>query len=765
MKSQRSGARRWLGLGLLLCLFNAHPTSAQAPTTRPDRATVVRDKVSPRWISDTQFWYRNDLADGRREYVLIDAEKGTRAPLFDAGKLAAALSAAAGRSFDPGRLSIDTLSVDSSAAGAVAWTMTLDGIAFRVDPTTLRILSHEPTTQPTSTQPTTRRRRGRDNREANWWDRLTSPDGKWKAAIEAHNIVLTDAQGEKKTFSTDGTEAFAYDRVFWSPDSSAIVAFRVERGDHKPVYRLESSPRNGAKGGGVGRSILHTDEYTLPGDKFDSFELSLFDVASGQLKRPELERIDASDWGGHPSPTIRWRPDGKRFLYEKHDRGHQRLRLIEVDATTGATRTVLDEQSKTFIWTAHVENINLQVLNYLSNRDEVLYISEQSGWRHVYLLDLESAQLKPITQGDWVLRGIERIDEAAREIWFAASGVYPGQDPYLVHYGRVKFDGTGLVWLTQANGTHALNFAADSTAFSPKRDYVVVTHSRVDSPPVTELRKTSDGALLATLERAEVSADWNPPEVFVAKGRDDQTDIWGIICRPADFDPTKKYPIIEDVYAGPQSAYVPKSFSAASRYDFLTRLGFIVVKVDGMGTALRSKAFHDVCWQNLGDAGFPDRIKWIREAAKKDPAMDTDRVGIFGTSAGGQSAAGALIFHSDFYKVAVSNCGCHDNRMDKSSWNEQWMGYPIGPHYSASSNIDNAAKLKGRLQLVLGELDDNVPVDSTYRLVDALVQAGKEFEFVLIPGAGHGAGSPITRRKMQDFFVKHLQGIDPPNPN
>ena len=206
---------------------------------------------------------------------------------------------------------------------------------------------------------------------------------------------------------------------------------------------------------------------------------------------------------------------------------------------------------------------------------------------------------------------------------------------------------------------------------------------------------------------------------------------------------------------------MPKSFSPRRRYEDLTKLGFIVVKADGMGTAFRSKTFHDVCWKNLADAGFPDRIAWIKAAAAKYPYMDVSRIGIYGTSAGGQSAAGALLFHNDFYKVAVANCGCHDNRMDKITWNEQWMGYPVGPQYAASSNIDNAAKLKGRLQLVLGEMDNNVPVESTYRLVDALVRAGKDFEFVLIPGGNHGAQSPFTTRKLHDFFVRHLQGIEP----
>ena len=243
---------------------------------------------------------------------------------------------------------------------------------------------------------------------------------------------------------------------------------------------------------------------------------------------------------------------------------------------------------------------------------------------------------------------------------------------------------------------------------------------------------------MCALEKAEVTTPFEPPEVFVAKGRDGTTDIWGLIFRPHNLDASKKYPILEDIYSGPQGAFVPKSFRPGNQYQELNNLGFIVVKIDGMGTANRSKAFHDVCWKNLKDGGFLDRIAWIKDAAKKYPYMDLDRVGIYGTSAGGQNAAAAVLFHPEFYKVAVANSGCHDNRMDKVSWNEQWMGYPIGPQYSECSNIDNAGKLQGHLQLVVGELDTNVPPESTYRFVNALVQAGKDFEFVMIPGADHG---------------------------
>jgi uncharacterized protein (DUF885 family)/dienelactone hydrolase len=272
------------------------------------------------------------------------------------------------------------------------------------------------------------------------------------------------------------------------------------------------------------------------------------------------------------------------------------------------------------------------------------------------------------------------------------------------------------------------------------------------------------------LEDADISeaverGDYRPAEVFSAKGRDGKTDIWGIIVRPRDFDPNKKYPVVEDIYAGPQGSFVPKTFGGGNRYQAMADLGFIVVKIDGMGTANRSKAFHDECWHDLKDAGFADRILWMKAAAEKYPYMDLSRVGVHGGSAGGQNAMAALLFHPEFYKVAVAGCGCHDNRMDKSSWNEQWMGYPVGPQYSECSNIDNAWRLEGKLLLIVGELDDNVPVESTFRTVDALIRADKDFDFIMVPGAGHGMGGNYGSRRMREFFQEHLLGMELPNRN
>jgi dipeptidyl aminopeptidase/acylaminoacyl peptidase len=261
-----------------------------------------------------------------------------------------------------------------------------------------------------------------------------------------------------------------------------------------------------------------------------------------------------------------------------------------------------------------------------------------------------------------------------------------------------------------------------------------------------------------------LAAGWRPPEVFTAKGRDGTTDIWGVIIRPTNFDPSRHYPVIENIYAGPQGSFVPKTFSPQLGMQLQAELGFIVVQVDGMGTSNRSKAFHDVAWRNLGDAGFPDRILWHKAIAAKYPWYDIGRVGIYGTSAGGQNSLGALLFHPEFYKVAVSAAGCHDNRMDKIWWNEQWMG-KLGPHYSASSNVDNAWRLQGNVLLVVGEMDPNVDPSSTLQVVNALIKAKKTFDLLVIPGAGHTSGGPYGELKRFDYFVHHLLHVEPPERN
>ena len=770
-RTARVTSSRLVVLFVVLAFIQALGTSqafAQggSRSSRPVQG-VYKDRIVPHWFGDnTQFWYRNDLAGKTKEFLLVDAERGVREPAFDHPRLAAALSKTAGVEYKADQLPFDAIEYVAQPPSAGDGSPPRAGVPqvrFTVDQTTWAcdLASYVctktdlgPIPSPGGqgeAAPRTGRGRGPGRERGPSAD---SPDGKWTASVKDRNVFVKSKGGDQETqLSTDGVEDNAYGMLSWAPDSKTLVAWRIEPGDNKEVYLVESSPAGG------GRAKLTKRPYALPGDKFKTCELNLFDIETRKQIKADAEKLEL-DW---QVPRLQWKKDQRHFAYEKVDRGHQRFRAIEVDSHTGQARNLIDEKTETFIWTAHTENLDLRLVNWLDKTDEILYVSERDGWRHLYLIDAAKGEVRnQITKGEWVVRGIDLIDEDARQVWFHACGKNAGEDPYFMHYYRVNFDGSGLVVLTGGNGTHSIQS-------SPDRQYLIDTYSRVDMAPVHDLRRVSDGKLVCPLEKAEISelvaAGWAPPEVFVAKGRDGKTDIWGILCRPKDFDPNKKYPVIEYLYAGPQSSYVPKRFSPSRQFASLADLGFIVVQMDGMGTANRSKVFHDVCWKNLKDAGFPDRILWHQAVAQKYAYYDISRVGVYGNSAGGQNAAGAVLFHPEFYKASVASCGCHDNRMDKASWNEQWMGYPVGPCYSECSNIDNAARLRGKLFLIVGEMDNNVPPESTMRFVDALIKASKDFDLLVIPGAGHGMGGAYGQRRMQDFFVRNLLGADPPDHN
>jgi dipeptidyl aminopeptidase/acylaminoacyl peptidase len=807
----RNALKQLFKPALILVLFlplisradEAHPSPQQGRGGRgvgPPQG-VYKSIVTPHWFAnDSKFWYRNALRGGASEFIMVDAEKGVRQPAFNHAKLAAALSKAAGTEFKADHLpftviefSDDGKSIKFDAADKT-WRCDLDSYhctpqvspekgAF-LRPAALPAMASadiqdsgalagernpspdDNQLHPASPQQDQAQDQGQGQGRGRRGGGGRSPDGKWSVTVRNYNLYLRALpDGAEEQITQDGTEGDAYGRLEWSPDSKTLTTWQTVPGDEKLVYLIQSSPTGG------GRAVEHSRPYAQAGDKFTTYELGIFDLASHKLIKPQVDKFEHE----YESPAIHWSLDRSHFTYQMEDRGHQRMRLIEVDARTGTVRNLVDEQTKTFIWTAHTEGperYGFRIFTYLDKSDEVLHQSEKDGWRHIYLIDPKTGENKQVTKGPWIIRGIASVDEDQRQIWFAASGMYPDQDPYFINYGRVNFDGTGLVMLTDGNGNHSI-------VYSPGKKYLIDTYSRVDMPPVNELRRVSDGRLICKLEESDITElterGFKMPEVFHAKGRDGVTDIWGIITRPADFDPAKKYPVLENIYNGPQDSYVPKSFRAGGgRGNNWGQLGFIVVQCDAMGTANRSKAFHDACWHNLGDGGFPDRIAWIKAAGAKHPEMDLTRVGIFGTSAGGQNAAAAVIFHPEFYKAAVANSGCHDNRLDKASWNEQWMGY-MPPDkiwsksddnwYSKSSNIDNAAKLGGKLFLIVGEMDDNVPPESTLRLVDALIKAGKDFDFLEIPGANHGAASPVTQRRTQDFFVQNLLGKSPPNRN
>jgi len=734
-------------LRIMVCAL-ALGTFASAQGTREDyeRAAglakrfagkVFRDKVEPHWLGGDAFWYRVDTGEGRREFVFVDAVKGSRTPAFDHDKLAAALGEATDRKLDPQRLMLERF--EAMADGSVRFGFAGKGWSWngaKLTEAALPKRTEEPKTKPATGGP-----RGWSSPRSR-----TSPDGKWTVQLRDHDLWLKGKDGTERRLSTDGSADDAYsESVHWSPDSTKLAARRTKAGEAHDVHIVESSPKDRLQ------PKLHTFHYYKPGDRLPIPRPVLFDAVAG--KPVALDgKLFENAWS---IDDIRWDRDSSRFTFAYNRRGHQVLRILAVDARTGRVEPIVDETSRTF-----VDYAGKHFVHYIDDAGELIWMSERDGWNHLYLFDAKNGQVKSqITKGSWVVLGVDRVDEKARQVWFRAGGVHADQDPYHVHHCRANFDGSGFVVLTQGDGTHTIER-------SPDGRYFIDTYSRVDVEPTIELRRSADGKLVVELEKADTgllqTAGWIAPERFVAKGRDGSTDIWGVIWRPTNFDPKRKYPVIEHIYAGPHSAFVPKSFRTMYGPMTIAELGFVVVQIDGMGTSKRSKAFHDVCWKNLGDSGFPDRMLWMKAAAAKHPYMDLSRVGIYGGSAGGQSALRALLSFGDFYHAAAADCGCHDNRMDKVWWNELWMSWPVGPHYAEQSNVTNAHRLKGKLLLTVGELDRNVDPTSTMQVVDALIKAGKDFEFIVVPGAGHGVGeSPYCARRRQDFFVRSLLGVEP----
>ena len=572
-----------------------------------------------------------------------------------------------------------------------------------------------------------------------------SPDGKLQIYHKDNNLWMKQ-DGQERALTTNGDSSYYYSAWgSFSADGRYFATVRIKPAPKHYVYYVESSPKDRLE------PILHKQEYAKPGDSLNYRVPVIVELATGRVVEPSTELFQHQYQVSAP----RWDADNEHVTFEFNERGHKTYRILELSAQTGQVRTLIEEKNDKYI------NYNRQRRIDLQDGKHIIWTSERDGRHHIYLYDRQKGQLvRQITKGEYYVRDIQYVDEKAGVIYFSACGMNKHEDPYLIHYYKIGLNGKGLVCLTPEEGTHNATFTDDMA-------YFIDRYSTVTTPPVTVLRSGKDGKILRTLETADITAlekaGWKAPEVFVAKGRDGKTDMWGLIQRPSNFDPNKKYPIIEYIYSGPGDQYVPKTFTPWLYYlQNMAELGFIVVQVDAMTTSFRTREFEEVCYKNLKDAGLPDRIAWIKAAAKKYPYMDIDRVGIYGCSAGGQNALAAVLWHGDFYKAAYAACGCHDNRMDKIWWNEQWMGYPVDSSYVKCSNVENAYRLERPLMLVVGELDDNVDPASTMQVVNALQKANKDFELVVIPGAHHTMGENYGDHKRYDFFVRHLMGVEPP---
>ncbi len=751
-----------LPLAAIFTLLLAFPAAAQ-PITVDDYARaesflrentaplVFGASVRPTWLDGDRFWYRNDTPDGA-EFVLVDPAAGTRTRAFDHTRLAHALSAALDTTYDAGHLPFSSFEFSD------------DGIAFDVGARHLTCSLREDrcTAVP----------RSRTRSDGN---SILSPDGKWAAFIRDHNLWVRDvATGDERPLTTDGIPDYGYATnnagwtkgdgpvLLWSPDSRKIATFQHDARGVGEMYLVSTK---------VGHPDLEAWKYPLPGDSL-IFRISrvVIELDGPRVVRlqmpPDPHRSTITDHIAGRDGTfldVEWSPDARQLAFVSSSRDHKRATLRIADAETGAVRDVLEEVAETY-FESGVRMVNWHVL---FERNEVLWFSERDDWGHLYLYDLTTGQLKHrVTEGPWAVLQVLRVDREPGVVYFTAGGREPG-DPYFQYFYRVNLDGTGLKLLTPEAANHAVTPA-------PSGAYFIDSYSTPVTPPVTVLRDT-DGRVVVELEQADISrlvaAGWQPPIPFTVKARDGHTDLYGLMYRPTRFDPSRSYPILNYLYPGPQSGSVGSRSFAASRSDkqAVAELGFVVVEVDAMGTPGRSKSFHDAYYGNMGDNGLPDQITAIRQLAARHPWMDLDRVGIWGHSGGGFASTDAILRYPDFYKVAVSGAGNHDNRTYEDDWGEKWQGmlvtYPDGTtNYDNQANQLLAQNLKGKLLIAHGTMDSNVPPNNTLMLVDALIKANKDFDFLMIPNGGHGFGSGRTywMRRRWDYFVRNLLGAEPP---
>jgi dipeptidyl-peptidase-4 len=604
---------------------------------------------------------------------------------------------------------------------------------------------------------------------------IPSPDGKRTAFVRDHNLWIRELPGGAETqLTTDGEKDYGYatnnagwtksDRpvLLWSPDSKRIATFQHDSRKAGEMYLVDTR---------VGHPRLQAWKYPLPGDEhIFTIARVIVDVDARKVVRlqmpPDPHRSSLCDHivcRGNDWVDVQWSPDAAQLAFVSTSRDHRHEQLRVADAATGRVRDVLEEEVATFFESGN-GRVNWRVL-FASN--EVMWFSERDNWGQLYLCDLQTGKLKhQITGGDGNVTQVLRVDEAARTVFFLGMGREPGRDPYFTHFYRVNIDTRSGVLLTPEDANHDVTLADSGK-------YFVDSYSKPDVPPVAVLRN-ADGEELMLLERADISklqaSGWRPPMPFSVKGRDGKTDVYGLLYRPASFDDTKKYPIVNSIYPGPQSGSVGSRSFSPSRGDTqaLAELGFIVVQVDGMGTPGRSKTFHEAYFGNMGDNTLPDQIAAMKQLASRHTWIDIDRAGIYGHSGGGYAAAAAMFRHPDFFKVGVSQAGNHDNRNYEDDWAEKWQGLlarkPDGTtNYDDQANQTHAKNLKGKLLLAHGTLDSNVPPSNTLLVVDELIRHNKDFDLIMFPNRGHGFGSePYMVRGRWDYFVKHLMGAEPP---
>ena len=750
---------------------------------------VTNADVSPNWIGNKDdFWYRRDAEIGG-EYVIIDAKTGIRKPAFDHGRLAQTIFKLTGEDVNPDRLQVTGM---SASEGSLAVTVSVEG---KLVECTLEDYICTETPKIAAADP--------------WL--LTSPNGRWSAFVRDYNLWIRNLKtGAERALTTDGAEYYEYGGLrdqaklaeklegekyalppqgaYWSPDGHKLIVPRLDERDLIPYPFLQSVHDGGF------RPIVHFLKISLLGDegvaKEDHY---IFDVKSGERVKIALpDGFSFADFSIE-NYALGWSEDYSRAYLYMITVDAKIGRLIEINLETGDIRTIIEEiedYSYLNIASDFLKTPNVRILS-----EEVVWYSERDGWGHLYLYDLASGDLKnQITSGNWVVFEIVHIDQIRRRIYFTAGGREKGRDPYYRHMYWVSLDGGEPTLLTHENADHEIvgtntgvdlgRSNADASIFSPSGDYFVETYSTVEEPPVTVIRSSQDGRIVAEVEHADASAlfakGWRTPKRFSVKAADGSTDIYGVLFSPPRLYHARRYPILDANYINPIFTIVPKGFSdpwdTSMNLASLAELGFFVMVLDGRGTPLRSKAFRDIGYTNYADPQIEDHIAAMRQLAERDPRIDLDRVGIFGHSNGGDAAARAILKYPDSFHVAVASSGSHDYQSLPGT-GMKYFGVPdygdskrIRPEPNAVPNNyrihDNAAYadgLEGKLLLAYGDRDVATFPALTLRLADALIKANKSFDLLYMPNRTHRYPSELyfIRRKW-DYFVEHLHGVEPP---
>ena len=715
---------------------------------------VSGDSVRPQWYPDgNRFWYRNKTSTGA-EYVVVDPVRAGRALLFDNARLAAAMSVARDTAYDPSRLPFASFKFGNNGQNEREIEFTASRKKFVCDIAGYRCVVSD--TLPSEVP------------------FVLSPDKKWEAFIAKHNVWVRPRNGKDSTqLTTDGVEYWGYGltmprpsdlvrpvprrpMIRWSPDSKKLAVWRQDERRVEHLHYISMTSQ---------RPKLYSQPYALPGDSVIPVPtLHLIDVASKGNVLVRISPVPAQlNTIGSARDSV-WNEASDKVYVSALSRGSKRTWLTAVDAATGSQTVVAADSMATYAeWSPPIEP---QTWYTTKDGQDIFWWSERDGWAHFYRYGADGQVKNRLTEGPWFSSGIQYVDETLKQVYFTARGREAGQFWYYAKLYRVNYDGTGLTLLTPEDAHHDIEF-------SPSGKYIVDSYSRLETAPVTVLRSALDGRVIRTLETADISRlkeiGWQPGRVFTVKARDGVTDIYGVMYLPPLLDTAAKYPIINNIYPGPQVGSVGGwSFKSGGEAFALAQLGFVVLQIDHLGTPMRSKAFHDNYYANFIDNGLPDHVAAIRQLGARYRFFDLDRVGIFGHSGGGFASADAMFRFPDFFKVAVSSSGNHDNRSYNIYWSEKYQGLMKRDtlrktdNYETSANVSYATNLKGKLFLMTGDMDDNVHPAMTVQVVDALIKANKSFDYLVLPNRAHGLNEPYVIRRRWDYFVEYLAGKKPP---